>query len=894
MKQAGLTKTDIKSIVNVYSIGAYEQTKKSHEIEITRFESGTFDNRYDITAGDDLIIHYLDLDRQPMTYTPKGYRKPKPFIRVRFQFPELHKNKKGKPMKYSSPYGSGLHLYLPEAIIKAYETSKQFDTLYVQEGELKSEVSCKNGMMSVGIGGKDMIASNKTLPRQFELIIKQCGIKNVVFMLDGDLFDLASNLKEDPTIKANQRPNGFFTATRNFKDYFKAFANHGIFLELYLGWVLKNKAGAKGIDDLIMGPLKKEKHLAEGEARSFLNDKHFTGKWIHLQKITTESDSSLKKLWHLTDAVEFAAHYQDQLKELGRFKFWNTYFAIDDDGKCVLAQKLTEDEKYWNFEIKFDKKGRETKVPVFDFTGLYNFIYSRNIGRVKEPGTKDDNKYYFIHIVDQVARKIVPYQIKDFVIRFTEEMGEKAVLEMLYRGGDRYLGNTAISTCKFIEPNFLKSGRDHQYLFFKGYFWKIDSHKVLEKTMIELAGQIWKNQISKFDAEWLKEPMIRVEKKNDKYYIGPSKHASDCHFFLFINQTSKFAWREEKEKGEMSPENRYEWHLHVLNKMTAFGYLLHNYKNPSFIKAVVLMDGKMSEVGTSNGRTGKSLFGKALEQIIPCVRVDGKNKKLTEDAFLYEEVSLETELIFIDDVRKNLDFESFYPAISGQLSINRKFVGKQTLNEDDAPKFLITTNHAINMENDSDYDRLSMVVFSDWYSAKRKPVDDFGQMFFKEWDHTQWNLFYNFCATCLHLYFQELERTGGKSGIIEAPMQRVEQRALRQKIGEDVIAWADLYFNNKSVINKRIDKKIIISDFIQENPRAKNYMTPRKFKKAIKSYCEFREFKFNPQVEASKINPNRDDKSGGREYYTIANQHFDPNNTVFLLGEPEQTIMFKN
>ena len=68
-------------------------------------------------------------------------------------------------------------------------------------------------------------------------------------------------------------------------------------------------------------------------------------------------------------------------------------------------------------------------------------------------------------------------------------------------------------------------------------------------------------------------------------------------------------------------------------KMTCLGYLMHEFRNKSCEVAVICMDGKLSEVGESHGRTGKSLFGFAIDQMLPTVYINGKKRTLLKILF---------------------------------------------------------------------------------------------------------------------------------------------------------------------------------------------------------------------------------------------------------------------
>ena len=324
----------------------------------------------------------------------------------------------------------------------------------------------------------------------------------------------------------------------------------------------------------------------------------------------------------------------------------------------------------------------------------------------------------------------------------------------------------------------------------------------------------------------------------------------------------------------------------MASKMTAIGYLLHKYRDKSCEKAVIAMDGRLSEVGESNGRTGKSIVGFAIGEVVPQVYIGAKSKDLEHDPFLFKEVTEKTDNIFLDDVRANIDFEFFFPIITGKLMVNTKGVKRFTISERDTPKIFITTNHAINGSSSSFKDRQALIAFSDYYNEEFKPVDDFGINFFDEWDDRQWNLFYNFMADCLRLYFQAANNGWGynHSGLIQPPTERLDLRRLRQFIGEDFLTWAGEYFNvedpesiNSSSVqnmNVPIPRAELYNGFLEKNKNQSKFMTPHRFKKKMLSWCEYHKAQYNPQVFDKFGKPGADDKRGGVEYFTIANDGY--------------------
>lgn len=106
---SGLTFEDVTAKV-------YKSDDKQAIFELRTFRPGTIDERGAITKGDDVIIEYYDLDGMPVTYYRKDSKKrvtneKKEYFRVRWQFPDSHLDKEGKPFKYKSPPGSGTPVY---------------------------------------------------------------------------------------------------------------------------------------------------------------------------------------------------------------------------------------------------------------------------------------------------------------------------------------------------------------------------------------------------------------------------------------------------------------------------------------------------------------------------------------------------------------------------------------------------------------------------------------------------------------------------------------------------------------------------------------------------------------------------------------------------------------
>jgi hypothetical protein len=800
-------------------------------------------------------------------------------------------------------------LFIPEQVRQIYHDRRVIKRLYIQEGEKKSIKASVHGMLSVGIMGIQNIGYKGKLPYELQLIIRACKVEEVVFVLDSDWDHLNNELK--PGSRVDQRPWSFYHAVKNYRDYFKTFINENIYLEIYFAHIRDNEAREKGIDDLLAGSL-------NGKVKEFLDDlneafnlKEGDGKFIQVHKISTVSDTKLLEYWSLHNAEAFATRYKPFLEDLPEFTIGKHRWKFDEKWKLTPAQPLEDDELFWESQIRTDKKGNEYSQYYFNYRKAYIFLRRRGYGRIEMVSGEDQ----LCHIDNKVVGILNSYRIRDYMIEFTEavleEKDKDAVMNMFFRGGKMYFGPDSLSNMKYVNPVFEVADKNYQYLFFQDMFWKITAEGIEEKPLSDLQNYVWKDKVNDFKATLLKNEMVTVDhideafiKKNNldpgKYseFIGQfdvslSKESDDCHFLKFLGNTGEFFWRKFQDPKTRQPthdtrsfDEKFETNLHLVSKMTAIGYLLHKYRDKSCEKAVIGMDGKLSEVGDSNGRTGKSIMGMAIGYVIPQIYIGAKSKDLEGDAFIFEEVSEKTDNIFLDDVRANIDFEFFFPIITGRLTVNRKGQQKFTLPDNDTPKMYITTNHAINGNSASFKDRQFLIAFSDYYNEDHKPIYDFGINFFDEWDQQQWNLFYNFMANCMQLYFKAAQKGWGvgQSGLISPPTERLELRRLRQFIGEDFLTWAGEYFNieeNKPInsnsgnnLNRDIARSILYNDFLEKTPTQRKFITPQRFKKKMTSWCLYIGLKFNPQYINKEGNPGGDDKRGGIEYFTIANGRF--------------------
>ncbi len=856
-------------------------------IERSRYEQGSVNEMFNLNAGDDMILNYLDLKGEAVMYNDaKG--KTKRYFRVRWQNPELHKSKAGKPMKYQSPSRSSSQLWLPNAIIAAYSSHQTFETLYVTEGEKKADKMTLHGLQTVGIGGIHNLTF-EGMSSQLEMLLKRCEVKNVVFLLDSDWQGLSKN--ED---NVDWRPKTFASAVVKFRDYFYGYKNAGIELRIFFAY--GKDVVLKGADDLLVHQFLGKEIELEADFERARIDREGKGQYVNVHEITLTSPQKIYEHWHLHNAQSFLDFHKDALKLRREFVYnkqrWTWNEEAEGGARFEMVDKILEYEKYWTIEEVPTRTGMREALS-FNYYNCLQFLRNRGFG-LYDLGK---NKYRMIRTEGKVVKEVDHHRIQQFIKAFTEDLGEIGVLNMILKGGTQYLGPDKLSNMYYTAPEFSEPEKEAQYLYFPKKYWKITADGIEEHPLSELPKTIWADKIINFEPSLLAKPLVSISRvkggDTEGWSIQTSEEGKKTDMYQFMLATSNFWWRKNEvmQKGEngrdvivprsdggelLTAQERQDLITHVVCKMIAAGYVLHEYRNKAQMKAIIAMDGIESEVGKSQGGSGKSIYATMFEHLMPTVVIDGKKRNIAEDPHIYDGVDERTNILVFDDCRVNLDFEHFFSQITRGVEVNQK--GQRRFNIP-APKFIFSTNHAIRGSDNSTMRRQYLLGFSDYFNAARTPQDTFGRLMFNEWDYEEWNRFYNFMATCIQTYlkFPDLNK-------YTIPTADLEKRKLRQEIGENFLEFAELYFsadedgdpfNNdpQCYRNLAVEKRKVLIDYTDAFPNDKKYMDEKRIKEKVRLYCKYMGFEFNPTAGTDgRV------KFGKTEYLLVTDENFDRKN----------------
>ena len=395
-------------------------------------------------------------------------------------------------------------------------------------------------------------------------------------------------------------------------------------------------------------------------------------------------------------------------------------------------------------------------------------------------------------IIEEASREQIKKFIKSYVLdlpEYFDGIHKTDLQEAIYRGESHYFRDSFYEFLQPIHIDFLKDTEHIAYFPFTNGVVCITKEGCKLKSYEELGKSIWRSQITNHP----------ISLYSDDEPID----VNSIDYYQFIRKVCA----EDKDRIEYC--------------MTITGYLLHKYKNPSKPYSIVL--GEETEDDRKGGGSGKGIFIAALSKLLNCEQIDGKNFKVDKN-FAFQRVKLDTRLIAIQDVRKNVDFEGFYSIITEGITIEKKNKDELFLPYIDSPKIVFTTNYAIPNVSDHARRRQRVVEFSSFFNARNTPLDHFKYLLFDNWDTEQWNKFYNFMFACVQRYL-----------VIGIPdrlaSMNSKNKQIKNSYGEEFLNWWEDYVEEN--IGKTRMFGELYNQFLAISELERRDYSQKRFKKAL-------------------------------------------------------------
>ncbi len=263
--------------------------------------------------------------------------------------------------------------------------------------------------------------------------------------------------------------------------------------------------------------------------------------------------------------------------------------------------------------------------------------------------------------------------------------------------------------------------------------------------------------------------------------------------------------------------------------MTLIGYMLHSYKDCSNPRSLILMDASLSD--EPGGRTGKGLLVKGLGKLHKVSIQDGKTFD-TKNRFRFSDVDSDVDIVLIDDVPNDFDFELFFSLITEGITIEAKYANKYFIPFEKSPKIVITTNYTVQGSGSSHEARKYEYELSNYYSEKFSPRDEFGHLLFTDWNTTEWMHFDNLIMQCVKYYL--------RNGVYIPASEDVDYKKFVSSTSGDFAEWIEsktLEINTKYF---KYELYVDYNQFCEGQPEILNTDLNR----YLKSYARYKGLKF--------------------------------------------------
>ncbi len=477
-------------------------------------------------------------------------------------------------------------------------------------------------------------------------------------------------------------------------------------------------------------------------------------------------------------------------------------------------------------------------------------------------------KISYIKISDFLVSDVIGKQIRAFIKKFLEENYIDHEIQNLVLNSKR-TGISVMDDLPEAHLEFSNCDVHSQMIFFKNKALRVFKDKIEEIHNKNITNYVWDTDIAEHNFNRISSAFsVSIsDNKIKDFHINHKK----SHFFRFLINASRIYWREEFElissedplkNKEYIEKHKFdidgprlltsqkdEQKMNLLNKLWAIGYLMHKWKFDSKSMGIWMMENKITEETESSGGSGKSFMIKFLHKskIKRVINLDGRNRKLTDNPHMLENVNEYTDILNIDDAHQYFDFDSFYSLITGNMNVNQKHTKSKELDFSESPKIAITSNFPPPKDDSSTLRRLLLVVFSDYYHKKtdnndynedRTIADDFGyDLHDPLFSENAWNEDYNFLIDCLQFYLTCVPH----SIVVRAPLENVRKRIHLSKMGQQFFDWAQVYFSPRAEnINTFVKKKEALEDF--QNTSKLKLWSSHKFTKALKAFCQFSDY----------------------------------------------------
>ena len=172
-----------------------------------------------------------------------------------------------------------------------------------------------------------------------------------------------------------------------------------------------------------------------------------------------------------------------------------------------------------------------------------------------------------------------------------------------------------------------------------------------------------------------------------------------------------------------------------------------------------------------------------------------------------------------------------FSVVTQGMTIEYKNKPAIKLTPEETSKILITTNYTIGGVGGSFERRKHEIEVSGYFNHLHTPYDEFGKMFFDEWDSLEWIKFDNFMISCVQLFLEK--------GLIKHDFKNLEVRKFIKETSYEFYEWVNDDDNNIP-LNTRVDKAGAYESIINDYPDLRKWLKQKRFNAWINSYAKMK------------------------------------------------------
>lgn len=570
------------------------------------------------------------------------------------------------------------------------------------------------------------------------------------------------------------------------------------------------------------------------------------------------------------------------------FKSYNhkEYQSIKQKGKFFAQQIISSiPVRFWAEKIRTRDLQPTGKFDLLtDNTSAFlnaNGIYTYNaMDKVTQFIQLKGNRVDLIPVdeVERIARKLMVDYIRSSYSHYNQTLVETIL-------NSKMMSPKNLTSLKNIQLNFKYDTAKQDFFVFQNGIFRVTKNGIERISNNDVSFYIFEEKVIRHNLEIEKEQPFRVT--YSKQYTGLCKRIAESaegteerenliserdslpdlykydldidlsektlSFIRFVYNTGRMYWKREKGGQELTEKERREYNLHFINKCWVIGFLLRKHKEESKARAVFALENTIISGNDSEGRSGKSLLFKYLGLMRSMLGIEMRSVRLEQkgDTLFAGVKPGYTDLVMLDDLRKEHTFDNFYGSVTGVMTVRQLHKDAILIPYKESPKIIFTSNYAPKLVG-STRGRICFVAFSDYYHDKSSsiginawsPRTEFGKDLVDDYTTEEMNQLYNFFMACVQLNMQFPD-------YIEPIMENIEKRTLIEELKPNIHEWMVDYFNPKA-IDRRVDVPIWRDDMFEDFKTAyghKEYAARvglRTFRDKLQKFCAFNGWILNP------------------------------------------------